>query len=161
MAALADIDIAWTLLDKNLGQPVAAEDGEGHPSDTWLCAVAEGTMETYANSILQIPSISEAAAEQLTTDIGNISTTCTYTTLNMRLNQNWTTYLYDLMLTSCTVTFADMVLARWLCLVGICSHLMQAICVTCWLPWIRALPPRFRLLNSSWRLMRNSELRFL
>lgn len=55
---------------------MAAEEGEGHPSDTWLCAVAEGTMETYVNSILQIPSIPEAAAEQLTTDIGNVASYC-------------------------------------------------------------------------------------
>lgn len=46
------------------------EGGEPHPSDQWLGAVARGTMTTYADQILQIPSLPPAAAHQLATDIG-------------------------------------------------------------------------------------------
>ena len=48
----------------------AVEEGEGHPSDRWLAAVAEGTMATYTENILVIPSLPPAAAYQLATDIG-------------------------------------------------------------------------------------------
>ena len=49
------------------------EEGEGHPSDDWLGAIARGTMETYVRCILEISSLPPAAAEQLATDIGNHS----------------------------------------------------------------------------------------
>lgn len=42
-----------------------------HPADAWLGAVAQGTMDTYVNSILQIPSLGEEASQQLAADIGN------------------------------------------------------------------------------------------
>lgn len=47
------------------------EEGEGeeHPSDAWLGAIARGTMSTYMTNILQIPSLSQQAACQLATDI--------------------------------------------------------------------------------------------
>ena len=47
------------------------EEGEGeeHPSDAWLGAIARGTMSTYMTNILQIPSLSQQAASQLATDI--------------------------------------------------------------------------------------------
>lgn len=47
------------------------EEGEGeeHPSDAWLGAIARGTMSTYMTNILQIPSLSQPAACQLATDI--------------------------------------------------------------------------------------------
>ncbi|CAI8022795.1 Conserved oligomeric Golgi complex subunit 7 [Geodia barretti] len=50
---------------------VAADEREGeeHPSDAWLGAVARGTMSTYMTNILQIPSLSQQAATQLATDI--------------------------------------------------------------------------------------------
>lgn len=41
-----------------------------HPSDEWLGAVARGTMETYVDNVLLIPSLSFPAAQQLVTDIG-------------------------------------------------------------------------------------------
>ena len=44
-------------------------EGEEHPSDAWLGAVARGTMSTYMTNILQIPSLSQQAASQLATDI--------------------------------------------------------------------------------------------
>lgn len=46
------------------------DEGEGHPSDRWLAAIAEGTMATYTDNILLIPSLPPAAAHQLITDIG-------------------------------------------------------------------------------------------
>lgn len=47
------------------------EEGEGeeHPSDAWLGAIARGTMSTYMTNILQIASLSQQAACQLATDI--------------------------------------------------------------------------------------------
>lgn len=47
------------------------EEGEPHPSDDWLGAVARGVMVTYAQQILNIPAtLPPAAAQQLATDIG-------------------------------------------------------------------------------------------
>ena len=46
------------------------DEGEGHPSDRWLAAIAEGTMATYTDNILLIPSLPPAAVQQLITDIG-------------------------------------------------------------------------------------------
>ena len=48
------------------------DDQEDHPSDAWLGAIARGTMETYVQSILQIPSLPPQAALQLATDIGKL-----------------------------------------------------------------------------------------
>ena len=57
----------------DLNHPGAVREGEGegeeHPSDAWLGAVARGTMSTYMTNILQIPSLSQQAASQLATDI--------------------------------------------------------------------------------------------
>ena len=51
---------------------VEGEEGEAeeHPSNTWLGAIARGTMITYVHSILLIPSLPAQAALQLATDIG-------------------------------------------------------------------------------------------
>ena len=38
----------------------------------WLDAIARGTMETYVENILLIPRLTDAAAQQLATDIGKI-----------------------------------------------------------------------------------------
>jgi len=46
------------------------EEQEDHPSDSWLGAIARGTMETYVQSILLIRSLPPQAALQLATDIG-------------------------------------------------------------------------------------------
>jgi hypothetical protein len=46
------------------------EEGEPHPSTVWLGAVARGTMATYTQQILHIPSLPPPAAQQLATDIG-------------------------------------------------------------------------------------------
>ena len=46
------------------------EEGEPHPSDDWLGAVARGVMVTYTQQILNIPALPPAAAQQLATDIG-------------------------------------------------------------------------------------------
>ena len=48
------------------------DEGEGHPSDRWLAAIAEGTMATYTDNILLIPSLPPPAAQQLITDIGQL-----------------------------------------------------------------------------------------
>ena len=45
-------------------------EGEGHPSDDWLGAVARGTMDTYVQSILRLDPVTPQAAQQLATDIG-------------------------------------------------------------------------------------------
>ena len=47
------------------------DEGEGHPSDRWLAAIAEGTMATYTDNILLIPSLPLGSVHQLITDIGN------------------------------------------------------------------------------------------
>lgn len=47
-----------------------SSDDTVHPSEEWLGAIARGTMETYVTSILRIPSLTETAAHQLATDIG-------------------------------------------------------------------------------------------
>ncbi len=43
---------------------------EHHSADKWLFAIAQGTMETYVKSILEIPKLNEEASQQLATDIG-------------------------------------------------------------------------------------------
>lgn len=48
------------------------DEGEPHPSDEWLGAVARGAMTTYAQQVLQIASLPPAAARQLATDIGTV-----------------------------------------------------------------------------------------
>ena len=48
---------------------VEDREGEEHPSEAWLGAVARGTMSTYMTNILQISSLSQQAASQLATDI--------------------------------------------------------------------------------------------
>ncbi|XP_019849814.1 PREDICTED: conserved oligomeric Golgi complex subunit 7-like [Amphimedon queenslandica] len=53
--------------------PFTEDDGENRDlslSDMWLDAIARGTMETYVESILKIPRLTDAAALQLSTDIG-------------------------------------------------------------------------------------------
>lgn len=52
------------------------EEGEPHPSDQWLGAVARGTMITYTQHILHIPSLPPLAAHQLATDIGMFVCAC-------------------------------------------------------------------------------------
>ena len=52
---------------------MSIDDGENRDlslSDMWLDAIARGTMETYVESILKIPRLTDAAALQLSTDIG-------------------------------------------------------------------------------------------
>ena len=46
------------------------EEGEAHPSDDWLGAVARGVMATYTQQILNIPALPPPAAQQLATDLG-------------------------------------------------------------------------------------------
>ena len=55
--------------------PIESSGSEGesvieHPSDKWLFAVAQATMDTYVKSIQQIPKLNENASQQLSTDIG-------------------------------------------------------------------------------------------
>ena len=54
-------------------------EAETHPADAWLGAVAQGTMEMYVSSILQIPSLGEEASQQLAADIGVETYTHTHT----------------------------------------------------------------------------------
>ena len=62
------------------------DDQEDHPSDAWLGAIARGTMETYVQSILLIPSLPPQAALQLATDIGRLRDLLrAYDTLNLWL----------------------------------------------------------------------------
>ena len=44
-----------------------------HPSEEWLGAIARGTMDTYVTNIFRIPLLTEAAAHQLATDIGEVA----------------------------------------------------------------------------------------
>ena len=57
-------------LPSSLATSTQTVEGETHPADAWLGAMAHGTMETYVNSILQITSLSEDASQQLAADIG-------------------------------------------------------------------------------------------
>lgn len=56
---------------------IASSDEEyGHPSDVWISAIARGTMETYVESIMKIPRLTEEASQQLATDIGETKEGC-------------------------------------------------------------------------------------
>ena len=59
------INLSTTLIRLDDG-----EDRDLSVSDMWLDAIARGTMETYVESILKIPRLTDAAALQLSTDIG-------------------------------------------------------------------------------------------
>ena len=66
-----------------IGVAADEREGEEHPSDAWLGAVARGTMSTYMTNILQIPSLSQQAATQLATDI------CETTFIAQKANGVW------------------------------------------------------------------------
>lgn len=56
---------------------IASSDEEySHPSDVWISAIARGTMETYVESIMKIPRLTEEASQQLATDIGETNEGC-------------------------------------------------------------------------------------
>lgn len=61
-----------------------SDDNDVHPSEDWLGAIARGTMDTYVSSVFRIPSLTETAARQLATDIGEEISTVSMLCISVR-----------------------------------------------------------------------------